>query len=42
VICLEDFVEGDIVLTLPCDHDFHKACVYYPSTSCELMEGPHG
>jgi hypothetical protein len=42
VICLEDFVEGDIVLTLPCDHDFHKACVYYPSRSCELMEGPHG
>lgn len=27
VICLEDFADGDIVMTLPCDHDFHKACV---------------
>jgi hypothetical protein len=30
VICLENFAQGDVVVTLPCDHDFHKACVYYP------------
>lgn len=27
VVCLEDFQEGDLVLTLPCDHDFHKLCM---------------
>ena len=27
VICLQDFQEGDLVVTLPCDHDFHKLCV---------------
>jgi hypothetical protein len=32
VICLENFMEGDVVVTLPCDHDFHKACVYTPNT----------
>jgi len=31
VVCLEDFVEGDIVITLPCDHEFHQACMYTPS-----------
>lgn len=30
VICLENFREGDIVLSLPCDHDFHEACMYSP------------
>jgi hypothetical protein len=28
VVCLEDFVEGDVVITLPCDHEFHEACMY--------------
>ena len=27
VICLENFVEGDIVISLPCDHDFHEVCM---------------
>jgi hypothetical protein len=27
MVCLEDFVEGDVVMTLLCEHDFHKACV---------------
>jgi len=30
VVCLEDFVEGDTVITLPCDHEFHQACMYQP------------
>jgi len=33
VICLEDFVEGDVVITLPCYHEFHQACMYSPYTS---------
>lgn len=28
VICLEDFVEGDLLITLPCEHEFHENCVY--------------
>ena len=28
VVCLEDFVEGDEVITLPCDHEFHENCMY--------------
>jgi RING-like zinc finger len=28
VICLENFKEDDIVLSLPCDHDFHVECMY--------------
>jgi RING-like zinc finger len=28
VVCLEDFVEGDIVITLPCHHEFHESCMY--------------
>jgi hypothetical protein len=28
IICLENFAEDDLVMTLPCDHDFHKACLY--------------
>ena len=28
VICLDDFIEGDIVLTLPCNHEFHEMCMY--------------
>lgn len=31
VICLEDFVEGDIIITLPCDHEFHESCMYHPN-----------
>lgn len=30
VICLEDFVEGDVVITLPCNHEFHEVCMYSP------------
>jgi len=30
VICLQNFVDGDIVLSLPCDHDFHRVCMYIP------------
>ncbi|KAG2237459.1 hypothetical protein INT48_005492 [Thamnidium elegans] len=26
-ICLEDYKEGDHLRTLPCKHEFHKACV---------------
>jgi len=29
VVCLEDFVEGDIIITLPCDHEFHESCMYH-------------
>jgi Ring finger domain len=28
VVCLEDFVEGDILITLPCNHEFHESCMY--------------
>lgn len=28
VICLEDFVEGDVIITLPCNHEFHESCMY--------------
>ena len=27
IICLENFEDGDLVMTLPCDHDFHKPCL---------------
>jgi hypothetical protein len=27
VVCLEDFVEGDQVVTLPCNHEFHEQCM---------------
>jgi RING-like zinc finger len=30
VVCLEDFVEGDVVITLPCHHEFHEVCMYSP------------
>lgn len=26
-ICLEDYIEGDQVRTLPCKHEFHAKCV---------------
>ena len=29
VVCLEDFVEGEIIVTLPCDHEFHESCMYH-------------
>src|SRR5271170_8053010 len=34
VVCLEDFVEGDVVITLPCDHEFHEACMYRNPHPC--------
>ena len=38
VVCLEDFVEGDVVITLPCDHEFHEACMYlFPINRPSLM-----
>jgi RING-like zinc finger len=37
VVCLEDFVEGDIVTTLPCDHDFHEECMYVPPNTLPLF-----
>jgi len=27
VICLEEFKNGDVVITLPCFHLFHKQCI---------------
>jgi RING-like zinc finger len=30
VVCLEDFVEGDVIITLPCHHEFHQSCMYVP------------
>ena len=27
VICLEDYQEGEDLRVLPCQHDFHAACV---------------
>jgi len=26
-VCMTEFVEGDVVNTLPCGHEFHKECV---------------
>lgn len=41
VVCLEDFVEGDVVITLPCHHEFHEVCMYPPqSPSPYLPRGP--
>jgi hypothetical protein len=37
VICLEDFVEGDVIITLPCDHEFHESCMYHPNEKCVLI-----
>ena len=28
VVCLEDFIQGDDVVTLPCLHEFHEMCMY--------------
>ena len=36
IICLENFKDGDLVMTLPCDHDFHKSCMYFSLTNCFL------
>ena len=38
VVCLEDFVEGDIVITLPCDHEFHEACMYLPPGNASVLQ----
>ncbi|CAF9930325.1 hypothetical protein IMSHALPRED_008147 [Imshaugia aleurites] len=27
LICLNDFIDGDLIRTLPCGHDFHPACI---------------
>ena len=27
LICVDDFIDGDRVRTLPCGHDFHPACI---------------
>ena len=27
LICVDDFVDGDRIRTLPCGHDFHPACI---------------
>lgn len=27
LICVDDFVDGDQIRTLPCGHDFHPACI---------------
>lgn len=48
VICLEDFVEGDVIITLPCNHEFHESCMYStpsplsPFTWIELSVVLHG
>jgi E3 ubiquitin-protein ligase RNF13 len=26
-ICLEDYLQGEILRTLPCKHEFHAACI---------------
>jgi E3 ubiquitin-protein ligase RNF13 len=26
-ICLEDYIQGEILRTLPCKHEFHAACI---------------
>lgn len=40
VICLADFVPGDIIISLPCDHDFHESCMYVPQNSILIEEHP--
>jgi len=27
IICLEKFVEGDVMKTLACNHEFHGDCI---------------
>lgn len=27
IICLDDFDEGDLIRTLPCDHQYHLECI---------------
>ena len=44
-ICLEDFQLGSPVTRLPCQHQFHKSCIYEWVTgpqfaSCHKREGP--
>lgn len=27
VVCIDAFADGDVVLTLPCGHNFHETCI---------------
>ena len=38
VVCLEDFIQGDDVVTLPCLHEFHEMCMYLLFRGNELMQ----
>jgi hypothetical protein len=42
VICLEDFVDGDVIITLPCNHEFHEVCMSGLLVGQSLMVVLHG
>lgn len=42
-LCLEEYVPGEVLLKLPCDHYFHECCVspwFHKSLLCPLCQQP--